>query len=226
MCGRFSLDISPEILMEYFQLQSLPQIPPRYNIAPSQEVLVIRNNHHNIREAVMLRWGLIPSWLDLQNSSTKFINARVETADQRPIFRSAFKYRRCLIIASAFYEWRKLADNKQPYAIVEPKGQPFAFAGLWDHWVSGAGYVIESCTILTRDATANMTNIHSRMPVILPHTYFDEWLDIKFTDSRQIHKFINQPFKVGLKYYPVSKKVNNPSYDRADCLRPDGQGQL
>ncbi len=221
MCGRFSLDISPEILMEYFQLQSLPESSPRYNIAPSQDVLVIRNNQHNEREAVMLRWGLIPSWMDQQAAGTKFINARVETADQRPVFRSAFKHRRCLIIASSFYEWRQLGDHKQPYAIFESKRTPMALAGLWEHWVSEAGYVIDSCTILTKDSVPNIAPLHSRMPVILPKGNFNKWLDVETTDSKQIRKFIICQYKVNLEYYPVTKRVNNPNYDHADCLQPD-----
>ncbi|MFO0898004.1 MAG: SOS response-associated peptidase [Pirellulales bacterium] len=162
MCGRFTLRQVPH---EWVKQLALPIFSPRYNIAPTQQVLAIRQRE-GIREAVELRWGLIPSWADDPKIGNRLINARAETVATKPAFRQAYKRRRCLILADGFYEWQKQGKTKQPYFIHRPDDQPFAFAGLWEWW-KGNVLEIASCTIITTEANELMRPLHDRMPVIL-----------------------------------------------------------
>jgi putative SOS response-associated peptidase YedK len=167
MCGRFALFASGEEVAQRFQLSETPLFDPRYNIAPTQTVPAVRAGDGG-RYLSLLRWGLIPSWSSDPKIAYKLTNARSETAASKPSFRSAFKQRRCLIPASAFYEWQKVsAKIKQPYCIRPRDGGLFAFAGLWERWNDPAGETVESCTILTTEANELMRPLHDRMPVIL-----------------------------------------------------------
>ena len=146
----------------------LPNVPPRYNIAPTQDAPVVRQTKDaDEREMDMLRWGLVPSWSQGPDSGYSMINARAETVATKPAFRSAFRFRRCLVPADGFYEWRKVAGRKQPYRITVKDGEPFAFAGLWEHWTGPDGYVVQSFTIVVTEANELLRPIHDRMPVIL-----------------------------------------------------------
>ena len=166
MCGRYTLTVPVEILAEEFGVTGpLPEVPPSYNIAPTQEVAAVLTDDGE-RRLEMLRWGLIPSWADDPGIGSRMINARSETVPEKPSFRRAFRERRCLILADGFYEWKRTNDGKQPYYIRMEDGRPFAFAGLWESW-RGGREEIRSCTILTTEASDRVSNIHHRMPVIL-----------------------------------------------------------
>src|SRR5215216_4713323 len=166
MCGRYTLRTPVDTLAEAFEIEEYPSsITPSYNIAPTQEVAAVVEEDEK-RKLEMLRWGLIPSWAKDPAIGNKMINARAETVAEKPSFRSAFKVRRCLILADGFYEWQKTDNGKQPYYIKMQDGSPFAFAGLWEIWQNGEE--IRSATIITTDANDLMNEIHHRMPVILP----------------------------------------------------------
>ena len=175
MCGRYTLKTSPDALAEHFEVPGFADLDlsPRYNVAPSQPVAVVRPDSEGRpgRGVAMLRWGLIPAWADDPSIGYKMINARAETAADKPAYRSAFRKRRCLIPADSFHEWAKAGKHKQPWNFALPDGGPFAFAGLWETWTKGDGPV-ESCTLITTEANATVAPAHDRMPVILlPEEY-------------------------------------------------------
>jgi putative SOS response-associated peptidase YedK len=177
MCGRFSLGSTIRV-GQLFDLPNWPEAPPRYNIAPGQDIpAVIQNRKTGAREYRPLRWGLVPSLAKDPAIGNRMINARSETAATKPAFRKPLRERRCLIMADGFYEWKREGARKQPYYITLRDGPPFAFAGLWDHWAPADGESLETCTILTTMPNAVLQPIHDRMPVILPPTAYSMWLD-------------------------------------------------
>jgi putative SOS response-associated peptidase YedK len=218
MCGRYTLKTTINVLAEGFEIEEYPSsITPNYNIAPTQEVAAVVEENEK-RKLEMLRWGLIPSWAKDPAIGNKMINARAETVAEKPSFRSAFKKRRCLILADGFYEWKKTDDGKQPYYIKMEDGSPFAFAGLWEIWKDGEE--IRSCTIITTDANALMNEIHHRMPVILPPENYGVWLDPGF-DEREALTSLLKPYPAdAIEAYPVSRRVNKPSNNEPSVLEP------
>lgn len=219
MCGRFSETISFDDLLEYFQIAEVPaHWLPRYNIAPSQEIPAIRMEE-NVRRLGMLHWGLIPFWAKDPNIGNRMINARAETADKLPAFRTAFRQRRCLVVASGFYEWDKTGGSRQPYHIARADQKPMAFAGLWERWEDKVGKgIVESCAILTTDANEEIGRLHNRMPVILDFKDFDLWLDPQEHRISEL-KALLHPFPNGaLHLRPVSRYVNKPSNEGEKCL--------
>lgn len=221
MCGRFTLTSTPQAVLDHFELNTELEFKPRYNIAPTQDVLVVRQLKEHEREIVALRWGLIPSWLKEDKISSKMINARVETAHERPAYRAAYKKRRCLIVADGFYEWQKKQDAKQPFYIYRKDHRPFAMAGLWEHWESDDGRQIESCTILTKDANKAVESIHVRMPVILQPIQYTDWLNPELQDPLQIKQIIKSIPASQISSHAISTKVNNPTHDKPDCVEPE-----
>ena len=221
MCGRFTQTASPEAITKQFHLDEPTLFKPRYNIAPSQQVAAIRLNPDAAkRECVMLRWGLIPSWAKDAKIGNQCINAKAETVAEKPSFRSAFKKRRCLVIADGFYEWRLQGKQKQPMWIGLKSKRPFAFAGLWEHWTPAEGAPIETCTIITTEPNALMQTIHNRMPVILtPHDY-DLWLDPTMQHVETVKPLLRPFTDDELVAYSVSTLVNNPRHDTPQCLEP------
>jgi putative SOS response-associated peptidase YedK len=217
MCGRFTLRTSARDLVEIFQLLRTLDVPPRYNIAPTQNVLVIRQVN-KFREPSLLRWGLVPSWSKDPKSGPPLINARAETLIEKPTFRSAFSKRRCLIPADGFYEWKKgEGKTKQPFYIRLVKDEPFAFAGLWEWWKGSDSSAVESCTIVTTEANSRLRELYDRMPVILHEEDYDRWLDPGLTDAALL-----QPLLVPFPYeqmtlYPVSPFVNSSRNDGPTC---------
>jgi putative SOS response-associated peptidase YedK len=223
VCGRFTLRASGERLAEAFGLSAQPSLFPRYNIAPTQAVPVIRvlraNPGTKERELVPLRWGLVPSWADDPAIGNRLINARSETVADKPSFRGAFRHRRCLIPADGFFEWRKEGKVKQPVYVQRRDGQPFAFAGLWEEW-EREGEVIESCAIITTAANDLMAEFHDRMPVILDPKDYDLWLDPQVQDPRLLEPLL-RPYSSGeLVAHPVSQMVNNPRNEGPGCVEP------
>jgi putative SOS response-associated peptidase YedK len=219
MCGRYTLRTPVDILAEEFEItEPLPEVPARYNIAPTQEVAAVLAEEDE-RHLEMLRWGLIPSWADDPAIGSRMINARSETAAEKPSFRGAFKKRRCLIVADGFYEWQKVNGGKQPYYIHMEHGSPFAFAGLWEVW-NKHGEEIRSCTILTTDANELVGEIHHRMPVILPSENYEFWLDPDMREAEPLLDLLRPYPDDVMQAYPVSKRVNKPSNDEPGCIEP------
>ncbi len=219
MCGRYTLTTPVKTLAEEFGITGpLPEVSARYNIAPTQEVAAVLAEDDE-RHLEMLRRGLIPSWADDPAIGSHMINARSETAAEKPSFRGAFKKRRCLIVADGFYEWQKVNGGKQPYYIHMEDGSPFAFAGLWESW-SKYGEEIRSCTILTTDANDLVGGIHHRMPVILPHENYDVWLDPDMREAEPLLDLLRPYREDVMEAYPVSRRVNKPSNDEPSCIEP------
>ncbi len=209
-------------IAEQFALLEAPQLPPRYNIAPSQPVAVIRlrpDANNQQRELTMMRWGLIPSWATDLTIGNRLINARSESVLEKPAFRAAMRRRRCLIPADGFYEWRKTAGGKQPYFVGMRDGRLFAFAGLWESWEGADHSYLESCTLLTTTANKLVADIHDRMPVILPSEAYGPWLDPAVPPAQAVA--LLEPFPAEqMTAYPVGTLVNNPQNDRPECIVP------
>jgi putative SOS response-associated peptidase YedK len=227
MCGRYTLSGRIEQLLLHYGLgevgeELLADYLPRYNIAPTQLVPAIHRDEDGAPALSLLRWGLIPPWADDPAIGNRMINARGETAASKPSFRSAFGKRRCLLPADGWYEWRKLAGgkNKQPYRIGLESGEPFAFAGLWEHWEpKGGGDPVRSCTIITTEAAASIRRLHDRMPTVLTADEMDLWLDPQA--PKEALQDLLRPYEGGeLTAYPVSKVVNAPVNDRPECVEP------
>lgn len=221
MCGRFTQTASPEVIAQQFALTDPPLFTPRYNIAPSQPIAAIRiDPGTTTRTLVMLRWGLIPPWAKDPKMGNHCINAKAETVAEKPSFRSAFKARRCLIVATGFYEWHVQGHAKQPTWIGLRSQQPFAFAGLWEHWRPSDGHPLETCTIITTEPNDLMAPIHNRMPVILSPASYDQWLDPTFQQTEPLQALLRPYPSEALMAYSVSSLVNNPRHDAPQCLEP------
>jgi putative SOS response-associated peptidase YedK len=221
MCGRFTLNQSPEALAEVFDIQQVPHLAAEYNIAPTQMVAtVIQNPESEKREFKQLHWGLIPSWAKDPKMGVKLINARAETVAQKPAFRSAFKHRRCLVLADGFYEWQRQQGKKQPFYFRLQDGQPFAFAGLWERWETPTNDEIISCTILTTAANELLQPIHERMPVILEPQDYDLWLDSQVQTPETLQPLLRSYSAPAMAAYPVSTLVNNSRHNSSECIMP------
>jgi putative SOS response-associated peptidase YedK len=219
MCGRYTLRTPIDVLAEGFEIEEHPSsITPNYNVAPTQEVAAVVEEDEK-RKLEMFHWGLIPSWAKDPAIGNKMINARAETAAEKPSFRSAFKKRRCLILADGFYEWRKTDDGKQPYYIKMQDDSPFAFAGLWETW-DKYGEEVRSGTIITTDANDLMTEIHHRMPVILHPENYEAWLDPGFDEKEALTSLLKPYPADAMEAYPVSRRVNKPSNNEPSVLEP------
>ena len=220
MCGRFTLKTSRARIKEMFRLQRLGEWDPRYNIAPSQPVLAVRAiPESGEREGVFLKWGLIPSWAKEPGIGNNLANARADTVAEKPAFRSAFKKRRCLVIADGFYEWQAGPGGKTPYYFQLKDQGPFAFAGLWERWEKGEEPV-ESCTLITTDANGVVEPVHNRMPVILDPGSFDRWLDPSEQRVEALKAMLVPLPDDSLTAHPVSKLVNNPRNESPQCIEP------
>jgi putative SOS response-associated peptidase YedK len=218
MCGRYSLTSPPEAMYQLFGLKELVNLAPRYNIAPTQDVPVVRAGDAG-RELVMMRWGLIPSWSKDISFGAKTINARAETVQEKPSFRTPFKSSRCLIPADGYFEWIKSEDGRQPWLFRRKDEGLIVFAGLWDRWVSPEdGEVIQSCSIIVREAGEFTRPLHHRMPVIVPPEKFSTWLGEGGNDMPAVQRVMDDATDNGLVVHPVSKRVNSPRNDDAACL--------
>ena len=222
MCGRFSLTSPIEAMRHVFGFDELPNLGARYNIAPTQDVTVIRSDTDGARELVMMRWGLVPSWAKEIGNKAPLINARGETVAEKPAFRSAFAKRRCLIPADGFYEWKASGTGtKQPYRIALPNNELFAFAGIRELWQSSEGASIESCAIITTAASPQITSIHHRMPVILTAETCDAWLVERNQD-------LIVSYDRDIRAYPVGTAVNKVVNDEPalwDEVKLDRKGE-
>jgi putative SOS response-associated peptidase YedK len=220
MCGRFTLHLPPDLLAEIFGLAEIPVFPSRYNIAPTQRIAVIRDNAAGRRETDFLHWGLIPSWAKDKSVGNRMINARSETVAEKPAFRKAIRFRRCIVPASGFFEWRQTENRKLPFYLRLRDGSPMAFAGLWDAWKSPEGETVESCTILTTSSNELIEPLHDRMPVILHSEEYQLWLNREMTDPEKLIP-LYRAFPADLmEMYPVSELVNSPRNDAPDLIEP------
>jgi len=222
VCGRYRLSRRKQIIEEHFDSVSGEEDwSPRYNIAPTQPIPVIRQNPREpVRELSLMRWGLIPSWAKDASVAAKMINARSETAATKPAFRDGLKSRRCLIPADAFYEWMRTGKSKQPYCFEVNGGELFAFAGIWDRWKDPSGNWIKTCSILTTTPNTVTSPIHDRMPVILDPDSYDLWLDPGMTNVAAVSELL-KPYDARLmRCYPVSTRINHVANDDEECPRP------
>jgi putative SOS response-associated peptidase YedK len=217
MCGRYTLSTPAGRLAEELQLDSTVEVPPSYNVAPTQQVAAVLEDEGG-RRLEMFRWGLVPSWADDPDIGSRMINARSETAPEKPSFRRAFRGRRCLIPADGFYEWKREEGGKQPYYFRMQDGRPFAFAGLWESWDKGDG-TLRTCTILTTRANPVLEGIHDRMPVILPRDAYNAWLDPD-ADREELGELMIPYPHDDLEAYPVSRFVNSPRNNDERCVEP------
>ncbi len=218
MCGRFAFYSPTEATAALFGTSTALALEPRYNIAPTQKLAAIRNAEDGTRELAELRWGLVPFWAKDPAIGNRMINARAETVAEKPAYRAAYRRRRCLILADGFYEWKKEGAGKTPYLISLASGEPFALAGLWEHWVSKeTGEVIESTAILTSDANTFMTRLHHRMPVMLEPAGAARYLS---GDDAIVESVISNTPR--LRAWPVDRRVNNARNEGPELIVPVG----
>lgn len=211
MCGRYVLNAEPQLIQQTFNLESVPdEFAPRYNIAPTQPVPIITND--DPQHLTMVQWGLIPSWSKDPKMAYKMINARGETVAEKPSYRGPFKYRRCLIPVSGFYEWVQTDDGKQPHFIHVKDDPVFSFAGLWEVWRNPEGDEIWTTTIITTKANEMLSALHHRMPVILDGDKRQIWLD-KDADKNELQALLQPYAQEKMTHYPVSKAVGNVRND-------------
>lgn len=220
MCSRYSLTSPPEAVRAYFGTANQLVFPPRYNIAPTQPVLIVRNDVRGDREMTLVRWGLIPSWVKDPREFSTLINARSETAAEKPSFRGAMRHRRCLVPATAFYEWTGAPGSKQPHLIRPKAGGVFAMAGLAEHWVGADGSELETMAILTTAANRSMQALHDRMPVILDPAHFALWLDCAPGTSKGLEGLLQPAPDDLLEFVQVSPRLNNPRNEGPELVQP------
>lgn len=220
MCARYSITIASDTLRRLFGFEELPNVEPRYNVAPTQQVPTVRKGADGKRHFALLRWGLVPFWAKDLKIGQRLINARAETLAEKPSFRSAAKQRRCLVLADGFYEWSGAKGAKQPHRFTLADGGPFGFAGLWERWRDPAdGTTLESCSIVTCQANPLVARIHARMPVILPPEAFDTWLDRDRPLDQALALLRPYPAQA-MVTYPVSKALNRPVNDEPSLIEP------
>jgi putative SOS response-associated peptidase YedK len=219
MCGRYVLAIDPQLVQQEFNLSEVPQFLPRFNVAPTQTMPVITNERPD--RVSMFRWGLIPSWSKDISVGSRMINARADSVDVKPSFRTALKKRRCIVPATGFYEWRIEADGKgkQPLYIHLADQPLFGLAGLWEFWKSPEGEMIHTYTIITTDANDFMEQFHNRMPVILPRDAYSTWLTPDEMPGSAARELL-VPYTGAMTAYEVSKMVNKPAVDAPECIAP------
>jgi putative SOS response-associated peptidase YedK len=219
MCGRYSITTAPEALRRLFRYVEEPDFPPRYNVAPTQPIAIVRL-FEGQRQFRLVRWGLIPSWVKDPREFSLLINARGETIAEKPAFRAAMRYRRCLIPADGFYEWKRDGERKRPYYVHARSGAPLAFAGLWEAWTGPNGEEMETAAIVTTAANRTLLPIHDRMPVIIPEDAFDVWLDCADVDAQQAAALIVPASDDLLEAYEVSNAVNRTANDSPALIAP------
>jgi len=220
MCGRYTITSAPEAIRGLFRYPEEPQFPARYNIAPTQPIPIVRLIDGQ-RHFALMRWGLMPSWVKDPANFALLINARGESVCDKPAFRNAMKYRRCLIPADGFYEWQTGGSGwKQPFYIHAKSGQPLAFAGLWETWTGPNGEEVDTAAIVTTRANGTLAALHDRMPVIVPPDAFDLWLDCINVDALTAETLIAPAPEDQLAFWPVSTLVNGAANDNPKLLQP------
>ena len=219
MCGRFTLRTPETTIASLFPDLAIPDLKPRFNIAPTQQVACVRKTDQ--LKVVTLRWGLVPFWAKDLKIGAKMINARCETVESKPSFRSAFKKRRCLVFADGYFEWKKIDGAKQPYYMTTTEnGGGFCMAGLWEKWKDKENdETVESCTVLTTDANSKLSGVHDRMPVVLDRKDFEFWLDPEFQAVDKLKSILKPASEEFFDAVPVDRTVNNVRNDNPTCVR-------
>ncbi len=214
MCGRFAFYSPSEAAAALFGVEGSVDVKPRYNIAPTQDIVAIRNAEGEGRELVMLRWGLVPFWAKDPSIGNRMINARAETVAEKPSFRAAYRHRRCIVLADGFYEWQRDGNVKTPYFISLATGGPFAFAALWENWTDKeTGESLQTTTLITTEANDFMKPLHHRMPVVLEANGAGEWL----AGSNELLDDIDA-MTPPLQAWPVDRRVNNARNEGEDLV--------
>ena len=218
MCGRFVTVIPADELKAIFDLIERPQLEPRYNVAPTQNVGVVRQAEDSTNHYDQLKWGLVPSWSTDPSKGASLINARSETVAEKPSFRHAIKKTRCIVPVSGFYEWTHAGTEKHPHYIQLSDKSPMALAGIWEHWKSPDGTSLETFSILTTSANRLISALHERMPVILQPDAYGLWLDRNLLNPQHLVP-LYEPYPDELMaYYKVPDLVNNPKFDSPACI--------
>lgn len=213
MCGRYSLSLTPQVVRAFLGFEEQPNYPPRYNIAPTQPIAVVRLAH-GVRSFALMRWGLLPHWVKDPKDFPTLINARGDTAATKPAFRGAMRHRRCLVPADGFYEWQKTDRGlKVPHLIRRPDRGPFAFAGLWETWMGADGSEIDTAAIVTTEANRRLQPLHDRMPVIVTPEDFDRWLDAGHVPPADVADLIRPAPEDFFEAFPISTRVNSVAND-------------
>lgn len=219
MCGRYLIISSPAAIRALFGYPELPNFPPRYNVAPTQPIPIVRM-WEGQRQFVLVRWGLLPPWVKDPRKFTLLINARADTVQDKPSFRAPMLRRRCLIPADGFYEWKADGARKQPYAILPAAGGPIAFAGLWEVWIGPNGEEMETAAIVTTGASRALHHIHHRMPVVIPPDAFDQWLDCGNVDAKTAASLLMPAAEDFFAAHEISTAVNRVANDSPELLIP------
>ncbi|MGE5535816.1 MAG: SOS response-associated peptidase [Acidobacteriota bacterium] len=219
MCGRYVLTSAPEVFRNLFRYEERPNFPPRYNVAPTQPIAIVRLVEGK-RQFALVRWGLLPAWVKDPKTFSLVINARGESVLDKPAFRNAMRHRRCLIPADGFYEWQNAGDRKRPFFVRTKSGEPFAFAGLWETWTGPGGEEVETAAIVTTVANRALAAIHHRMPVIVPPEAFDLWLNTRDVDARTASSLIAPAPDSLLEAYEISTAVNRVANDSPSLIEP------
>jgi len=220
MCGRFAITTPPDAVRAYFGYKEQPNFPPRYNIAPTQPIPIIRMNAQ-AREFTLVRWGLVPSWMKEISPSKPMINARAETLLEKPSFKKAAARRRCLLPINGYYEWKRAkGEAPKPYFIQQKDGGLLALAGIWEHWQGADGSEIESAALITTAANEALSPIHHRMPVILDKVAQARWLNVTDVNAEEACEFLQPAHNNHLSAHPVSPAVNKVVNDDAGLLEP------
>jgi putative SOS response-associated peptidase YedK len=218
MCGRYAITTAPEAFRRLFGYAEQPNFPPRYNVAPTQPIPIVRLEQ-GVRHFALVRWGLIPGWVEDPKNFSLVINARSDNVLAKPAFRNAMRHRRCLIPADGFYEWQELGGaRRRPFFVRRKDGQPFAFAGLWEEWSGPNGEEMETAAIVTTEASRTLKHIHPRMPVMVAPDAFAMWLDTRKVDAATAHALLAPAPDHLLEAYPVSEAVNKHANDNASLI--------
>lgn len=220
MCSRYNLTVQVEAVRAYFQVEKGEPYPPRYNIAPSQPVLILRLDHARERELALVRWGLIPSWAKDPARLSNLFNARAESAAEKASFRGAMRHRRCLVPANGFYEWTGKAGARQPHLIRRPDSGLMAFAGLWESWLGADGSEIDTMAVLTVAANSTLSSLHERMPAILQPADFDAWLDTRGFSAEMAAEMLRPAPADLLEHVTVDPRLNNARNEGPELIAP------
>ncbi|MBE0567586.1 MAG: SOS response-associated peptidase [Krumholzibacteria bacterium] len=230
MCGRINLTAAPHVLAERFYLDVVPDLLPRYNIAPGQDLAAVVPNPGSAGRLLRaFRWGLVPPWSRDPAAGPKLINARSETVREKRAFGEAFARRRCLVPVNGFYEWQKRDGGSQPFLIRRRDRDVFALAGIWERWQYPGDRVLETCSILTTVANGVVRPLHHRMPVIIPQQDWRQWFSLDEAQQEAVMALLKPAPADLLLAHPVTRRVNSPAFDDPACLEPvadDRKGQL
>jgi putative SOS response-associated peptidase YedK len=224
MCGRYLITSTPEAMRALFKYLEQPNFPPRYNVAPTQPIPIVRL-HEGQRQFALVRWGLIPAWVKDPKTFSLILQARSDSVVDKPSFKNAMKYRRCLIPADGFYDWNEATNPRKPYVVRPKHGGPIAFAGLWEAWVGPNGEEMETAAVITADANRTLRPIHHRMPVVIPEQAFDLWLDCRNVDALTAAALLTPAPEDLFEAYEISTAVNRVANDSPELIRPVQRGE-